>query len=39
VRLVRSALGVFSAEMDRHRRGRCCSPRATHVLPVPFPSP
>jgi NADH:ubiquinone oxidoreductase subunit F (NADH-binding) len=35
VRMVRSALVVFRAELERHGRGRCCAPRTTEILPVP----
>ena len=38
VRMVRSAFTVFAGEIDRHARGRCCSPgpaTASPVLPVP----
>src|SRR5215467_9243389 len=35
VRLIRSALRVFGAEIDRHARGRCCGSRRPGVLPVP----
>ena len=35
VRMVRSALVVFGAELERHGRGRCCAPRTTEILPVP----
>jgi NADH:ubiquinone oxidoreductase subunit F (NADH-binding) len=37
VRMVRSALATFRTELDRHERGRCCSPGVTGVLPVPGP--
>jgi NADH:ubiquinone oxidoreductase subunit F (NADH-binding) len=35
VRLIRSALRVFGAEIDRHAQGRCCGSRRPGVLPVP----
>jgi len=35
VHLVRSALEVFGAEIDRHARGWCCGTRPPGVLPVP----
>jgi NADH:ubiquinone oxidoreductase subunit F (NADH-binding) len=35
VRMVRSALEVFGAEVDRHSRGWCCGRRPPGVLPVP----
>jgi NADH:ubiquinone oxidoreductase subunit F (NADH-binding) len=35
VRLIRSALRVFGAEIDRHAGGRCCGSRPLGVLPVP----
>jgi NADH:ubiquinone oxidoreductase subunit F (NADH-binding) len=35
VRMVRSALAVFSAEIDQHARGWCRGTGATRVLPVP----
>jgi len=35
VRMVRSALAVFADEVGRHSRGRCCSPGATEILPIP----
>jgi NADH:ubiquinone oxidoreductase subunit F (NADH-binding) len=35
VRMVRSALKVFGAEIDRHAEGWCCGRRPTGVLPVP----
>jgi NADH:ubiquinone oxidoreductase subunit F (NADH-binding) len=35
VRMVRSALAVFGAEIDRHSRGWCCGRRPPGVLPVP----
>jgi len=35
VRMVRSALAVFSAELERHARGRCCSAGRTEILPAP----
>jgi NADH:ubiquinone oxidoreductase subunit F (NADH-binding) len=35
VHMVRSALEVFGAEMDRHARGWCCGTRPPGVLPVP----
>jgi hypothetical protein len=35
VRMVRSALVVFGAELERHGRGRCCAPGTTEILPVP----
>jgi NADH:ubiquinone oxidoreductase subunit F (NADH-binding) len=35
VRLVRSALTVFGAEIDRHYGGWCCGRRPAWVLPVP----
>jgi NADH:ubiquinone oxidoreductase subunit F (NADH-binding) len=39
VRLVRSALTVFSAEIDGHLRGRCTAdPGAAPFLPVPAPA-
>jgi NADH:ubiquinone oxidoreductase subunit F (NADH-binding) len=36
VRMVRSALAVFGAEIDRHSRGWCCGRRPPGVLPVPL---
>ena len=36
VRMVRSALAVFGAEIDRHSRGWCCGQRPPGVLPVPL---
>jgi hypothetical protein len=33
--MVRSALEVFGAEVDRHSRGWCCGRRPPGVLPVP----
>ena len=35
VRLIRSALRVFGAEIDRHAQGWCCGSRPPGVLPVP----
>ena len=35
VHIVRSALEVFAAEIDRHARGWCCGTRPPGVLPVP----
>jgi NADH:ubiquinone oxidoreductase subunit F (NADH-binding) len=35
VHMVRSALGVFGAEIGRHARGWCCGTRPPGVLPVP----
>jgi NADH:ubiquinone oxidoreductase subunit F (NADH-binding) len=35
VRMIRSALAVFGAEIDRHSRGWCCGRRPPGVLPVP----
>jgi len=35
VRLIRSALRVFGAEIDRHAQGWCCGSRRPGVLPVP----
>ena len=35
VRLIRSALRVFGAEIDRHAQGLCCGRRPLGVLPVP----
>jgi len=35
-RMVRSALAVFGAEIDRHSRGWCCGRRPPGVLPVPL---
>jgi len=35
VRMVRSALVTFRSELDRHRRGLCCSPGGAPILPVP----
>jgi NADH:ubiquinone oxidoreductase subunit F (NADH-binding) len=35
VRMIRSALGVFGAEMDQHTRGWCRGTRRAGVLPVP----
>jgi NADH:ubiquinone oxidoreductase subunit F (NADH-binding) len=34
-RFVRSALGTFAAEVDRHKRGRCSATSASPFLPVP----
>jgi NADH:ubiquinone oxidoreductase subunit F (NADH-binding) len=39
VRLIRSALRVFDAEIDRHAQGRCCGSRPLGVLPVPRRQP
>jgi NADH:ubiquinone oxidoreductase subunit F (NADH-binding) len=39
VRLIRSALRVFSAEIDRHAQGWCCGSRPLGVLPVPWRQP
>jgi NADH:ubiquinone oxidoreductase subunit F (NADH-binding) len=36
VRMVRSALAVFGAEIDRHAQGWCCGRRPPGVLPVPL---
>jgi NADH:ubiquinone oxidoreductase subunit F (NADH-binding) len=36
VRMVRSALAVFDAEIDRHAQGWCCGRRPPGVLPVPL---
>jgi NADH:ubiquinone oxidoreductase subunit F (NADH-binding) len=36
VRMVRSALAVFGAEIDRHAQGGCCGRRSPGVLPVPL---
>ena len=36
VRLIRSALRVFGAEIDRHAQGWCCGSRPLGVLPVPL---
>ena len=36
VRMVRSALAVFTAELERHSRGRCCSHGGTEILPTPI---
>ena len=36
VRMVRSALAVFGAEIDRHAQGWCCGCRPPGVLPVPL---
>jgi NADH:ubiquinone oxidoreductase subunit F (NADH-binding) len=35
VGLIRSALGVFAAELDQHAQGWCCATRKGAVLPVP----
>jgi len=35
VRMIRSALLVFGAEIDRHAQGWCCGSRPPGVLPVP----
>jgi NADH:ubiquinone oxidoreductase subunit F (NADH-binding) len=35
VRMVRSGLRVFGAEIDRHAQGWCCGRRPVGVLPVP----
>ena len=35
VRMVRSALAVFADELERHSRGRCCSPGGHNILPTP----
>ena len=35
VRMIRSALGVFEAEIAEHAHGWCCGTRAAGVLPVP----
>jgi NADH:ubiquinone oxidoreductase subunit F (NADH-binding) len=35
VGMVRSALEVFGAEIDRHSQGWCCGRRPARVLPVP----
>jgi NADH:ubiquinone oxidoreductase subunit F (NADH-binding) len=35
VRMIRSALRVFGAEIDRHAQGWCCGSRPLGVLPVP----
>ncbi|MEV6739886.1 NADH-ubiquinone oxidoreductase-F iron-sulfur binding region domain-containing protein [Streptomyces sp. NPDC051104] len=35
VRLVRSALTVFAAELDAHARARCTATDRTPLLPVP----
>jgi len=39
VRMVRSGLAVFSAEIERHGRGRCCSQRNANVLPLTTSQP
>jgi NADH:ubiquinone oxidoreductase subunit F (NADH-binding) len=36
VRMVRSALAVFTAELERHARGRCCSQGGAEILPTPI---
>ena len=36
VRMIRSALAVFGAEIDRHAQGWCCGRRPPGVLPVPL---
>ncbi|HVX44873.1 MAG TPA: NADH-ubiquinone oxidoreductase-F iron-sulfur binding region domain-containing protein, partial [Mycobacteriales bacterium] len=35
VRLIRSALRTFAAEVDRHTRGTCSATRSAGVLPIP----
>jgi hypothetical protein len=35
VRLVRSALTTFAAELDRHERGRCSATNSEPFLPIP----
>jgi hypothetical protein len=36
---VRSALVTFSAELDRHQRGKCSATKHTPFLPVPAGAP
>lgn len=38
VRMIRSALGAFDAEIAEHTRGWCCGTRPAGVLPVPPPA-
>jgi hypothetical protein len=35
VRMIRSALSVFTPELEQHARGWCCATRKAAVLPVP----
>jgi len=36
VRMVRSALAVFTAELERHARSGCCSQGGAEILPTPI---